>query len=359
MFFRGRFLMFVMGVAVIVMGALPALAQDDGPYNPVIDPAHFVEGVDNPYFPLIPGTTLIYEGTTEDGTEHIEVSVTDETRKILGVDCVVVHDTASVDGVLVEDTYDWYAQDMDGNVWYMGEDTRAYHEGTVSTAGSWEAGVDGAKPGIVMQAALQIDQPYRQEYYAGEAEDMAQVLSLTESVNVTYGSYDHLLMTKEWSPLEPDVTEHKYYAEGIGLVLEETVQGGSDRTELINIVTGDTHQDDPCAGQDQDDDALEAQDDGPDTNNVELECGNQDDANDNHEAQAEDDEQDEAPSGTAVITADAARQTAEAYLNSGSASQVELDDENGCLIYSVEIGSSDVKVDALTGDVLGIETDDE
>ncbi len=116
-------------------------------------------------------------------------------------------------------------------------------------------------------------------------------------------------------------------------------------------------QDDPCAGQDQDDEALEAEDNGPDTDNVELECGNQDEANDG--AEADEAEENDAPLGTPAITADTAQKTAEAYLNAGSASQVELDDENGQLVYSVEIGSSDVKVDAMTGTVLGVEADED
>jgi hypothetical protein len=234
MFRRVHIITLGIWVAILVIGALPALAQGDGPYSPVIDPDRFVPEVDNPYFPLAPGTTFIYEGETEKGTEHTETVVTDDTRKILGIACVVVHDTVWVGSDLLEDTYDWYAQDVDGNVWYMGEDTREYENGeVVSTAGSWEAGVDGAKPGIVMWAAPQLGQPYRQEYYAGEAEDMANVISLTDSASVTYGSFDHLVVTKEWTPLERGVAAHKYYAAGVGLVLEQGVQGGSGRTELI------------------------------------------------------------------------------------------------------------------------------
>ncbi len=326
MFCRVHIIALLTLVAAAIMGALPVLAQGDGPYNPVIDPNNFVEGVDNPYFPLTPGTTFIYEGETEDGTEHIEVFVTDDTREILGIECVVVRDTVTVDGELVEDTYDWYAQDVEGNVWYMGEDSKSYENGEmVSTAGSWEAGIDNAKPGIVMQAAPQIGQPYRQEYYVGEAEDMAQVLSLDESTSVPYGSFDNLLMTKEWTPLELGVAENKYYAAGVGLVLEEVVEGGSGRTELIDIVTGSP-----------DDDMESDTDEGDETG---------------------DDEQDESSVGTPAITAADALRIAEAHLNAGSANEVELEKEDGQLVYSVEIGSSDVKVDAMTGEVLGVETE--
>ena len=244
MFNRVRFLTLVILVAAPVIGALPVFAQDDEPYDPVIDPENFVDGVDNPYFPLVPGTTFIYEGDTEEGTEHIEVVVTDDTKEVLGVDCVVVRDTVWVDGEMVEDTFDWFAQDTDGNVWYMGEDSKEYEDGEVVSAdGSWEAGVDGAKPGVIMWADPQIGTSYRQEYYEGEAEDMAEVISLTESASVTYGSFENLLVIKEWNPLEPGVAENKYYAAGVGLVLEEVVEGGSERIELIDIVIGDAEDD--------------------------------------------------------------------------------------------------------------------
>jgi len=210
--------------------------RPDEPYLPTIDPAKFTNIVDNEFFPLTPGKKTVYEGTTDAGLEHIEVLVLDETKVVMGVTCVVVRDTVSVDGAVTEDTYDWYAQDDEGNVWYMGEDSKEYEGGeVVSTAGSWEAGVDGALPGIVMVADPQVGVSYRQEYYAGEAEDMALVVSLTESATVPYGSFQNLLMTSEWNPLEPGVVEHKYYAEGIGVVLEVTVVGGSDRIELIQV----------------------------------------------------------------------------------------------------------------------------
>jgi hypothetical protein len=183
-----------------------------GTYAPVIDPANFVTVIDNPFLPLTPGTTFVYEGKTEKGNEHNDTNVSSETKVILGVTCVVVKDKVLVDGVLEEATLDWYAQDKQGNVWYFGEDSKAYDkDGSVtSTAGSWEAGVDGALPGIVMQATPTIGETYRQEYYKGEAEDLATVLSLSESLTVPAGSYSNMLMSNEWSALDqPPVYEHK------------------------------------------------------------------------------------------------------------------------------------------------------
>jgi hypothetical protein len=216
----------------------PVIDVGDEPYDPVINPADFVAQIDNQYLPLMPGTTYIYEGESEDGKERIEVYVTDQTKEILGIACTIVSDRVWVDDKLVEDTLDWYAQDKDGNVWYFGEDSKEYEDGkVVSTEGSWEAGVDGAKPGIIMKADPQVGDAYRQEYYEDEAEDMAEVFSLNESVSVTYGSFDNCLKTKEWTPLEPDIVESKYYAPGVGVVLEVMVEGGSERAELVDITT--------------------------------------------------------------------------------------------------------------------------
>ncbi len=216
-------------------------ASDDETYAPTIDPANFVQGVDNPYFPLVPGTAWVYEGETEDGLERIEVKVLDETREVMGITCVIVQDTVWLDGEMIEDTFDWYAQDQGGNVWYMGEDTHEYENGvTVNSNGAWEAGVDGALPGIVMQAEPEVGESYRQEYYVGEAEDMAEIISLTESVTIAYGAYENVLVTKEWTPLEPGKAENKYYAAGVGLMLEEVVEGGEGRIELIEFTTPDT-----------------------------------------------------------------------------------------------------------------------
>jgi hypothetical protein len=208
-------------------------------YNPRIDPADFVATIDNSFYPLEPGTTFVYEGQTADGPERNEVEVTHETKQILGVTCTVVHDRVWVADTLQEETFDWYAQDKDGNVWYFGEDSKEFDENgvVVSTAGSWEAGVDGAKPGIIMEANPTVGDAYRQEYLAGVAEDMGQVLSVDEAVGVPYGLFENVLKTADWSPLEPAVVEQKYFASGVGMILTVGVQGGSDRLELVDIMT--------------------------------------------------------------------------------------------------------------------------
>ena len=206
---------------------------DGGHYAPVIDPANFVTTVDNPYMPLAPGARWVYEGTSDGEPEHTEVVVTDQQKVVMGIPVVVVRDTVSVRGEVVEDTYDWFAQDRDGNVWYMGEDSKEYENGQVtSTEGSWEGGVDGALPGIVMQAHPAAGQAYRQEYYPGQAEDMAEVSQVGTTKQIGLGDYQDVLVIKEWNPLEPDVVEQKYYAPGIGVIAEDTVTGGDEKSEL-------------------------------------------------------------------------------------------------------------------------------
>lgn len=207
---------------------------DDGDYSVVLDAADFVATIDNPWLPFTPGSRWVFEAREDGELERIEVVVTDQTRQILGITATVVRDTVTVDGELIEDTYDWFAQDAAGNVWYLGEDSREFEDGElVSTAGSWEAGVDGALPGIIMPADPHVGAAYRQEFYAGEAEDMAEVIRVGASETVPFGSFDGLLVIEEWNPLEPDVVEEKYYAAGVGLVLEVKVRGGAGRAELI------------------------------------------------------------------------------------------------------------------------------
>src|SRR5215510_7012256 len=206
---------------------------DGGHYAPAIDPANFVTTVDNPYMPLAAGARWVYEGTSDGEPEHTEVVVTDQQKVVMGIPVVVVRDTVSVRGEVVEDTYDWFAQDRDGNVWYMGEDSKEYENGQVtSTGGSWEGGVDGALPGIVMQAHPTQGQAYRQEYYKGQAEDMAEVAQVGTTKAIALGQYTDVVVIKEWSPLEPDVVEQKYYAPGIGVIAEETLKGGDEKAEL-------------------------------------------------------------------------------------------------------------------------------
>jgi hypothetical protein len=226
--------------------ATPALSTgavidpgDGGEYAPDVEPSEFTTTIDNPYFPLRPGTRWRYEETTEDGEhETIEVEVLTERRVVMGVETVVVHDVVrDDDGHVVEDTYDWFAQDVDGNVWYLGEDTTSYDDPSdPSSEGSWEAGVGGALPGIAMPGSPEIsDTGYRQEYLRGEAEDMGQVIAVGQAVTTPAGTFDDVVVTRDWTPLEPGLIEEKVYAAGIGVVREETVEGGGDVVELVQF----------------------------------------------------------------------------------------------------------------------------
>jgi hypothetical protein len=208
------------------------------PVTTAIDPADFVSTVDNSYFPLVPGTTMIFEGAAEGTSIRVETTVTHETKMIAGVECVVVLDRAYEDGVLVEETRDWYAQDRDGNVWYFGEDSKSIEDGeVVDTHGSWEAGVDGAVPGVIMWAEPAAGEPYAQEFAPGVAEDMAQVMSTGETVTVPFGTFSDVLVIKEWNPLDPGVVEEKSYAPGIGVIRELAIEGEDEHLELIDIRT--------------------------------------------------------------------------------------------------------------------------
>jgi hypothetical protein len=218
----------------------PASTLPQGSEQVELDPADFTTTIDNPYWPMAPGDRWVYREVDAEGEQkRVEVTVTRNTKTITGIEARVVHDIVTEDGDVVEDTFDWYAQDADGNLWYMGEETKEYENGKVkSTEGSWQAGVDGAQAGIVIPAAPKVGMTYRQEYYAGEAEDEGEILSLSEKATVPSGSFEHVLMTKDSTPLEPKVLEHKFYARGVGPVLAVTVSGGSDREELIRFVRG-------------------------------------------------------------------------------------------------------------------------
>jgi len=210
----------------------PAAFAEGQPYEPDIDPANFSDPQPNPYFPLEPGVMNVYEG----GGERVEVTVTAQTKEILGITATVVTDQVLVGGEVVEDTVDWYATDNFGNVWYLGEQTAEYENGqVVTTAGSWEAGVDGAQPGIIMLADPQVGDTYRQEFYAGEAEDVAMVYAVGAGVEVPYASYDQVLVTEDWTLLDPDVRERKWYASGVGVVFEEIIAGGSGSLSLVDV----------------------------------------------------------------------------------------------------------------------------
>ena len=205
-------------------------------YNPVINPDNFVDSVTNIYFPLHPGTIHTYQSPTEDGLETIVVTVLSETKIVAGVKCTVVSDIVSIDGQVIEDTNDWFAQDKEGNVWYMGEDVSNYEDGVFEdNEGSFEAGVDGAKPGIIMLAHPVLEMPYRQEYYFNYAEDWGKVIALNVTVSTTYGTFDNCLKTADWNALEPnEPMEFKYYAPDVGMVKEE-IEGSSEYVDLISI----------------------------------------------------------------------------------------------------------------------------
>ncbi len=184
------------------------------------------------YLPLVPGTTWTYTAETEDGIETTVVEVLDETRTVAGVECRVVWDRVFLDGVLVEDTWDWFAQDDEGNIWYLGEAVDNYEyddDGNlleVTHEGAWEAGEDGAQAGILIKGDPAVGDSYRQEYYEGVAEDMAKVVALDVTVELENGvEYEGCVQTLEWNPLEEDSEEYKYYAPGVGLVKEEEVSG--------------------------------------------------------------------------------------------------------------------------------------
>ena len=208
-------------------------------YKPVIDPASFSANVDNPLFPLTPGTTLVYTGT-KDGKQALDLTTTTlRTAVIGGVKTRVVEDRLYLNNVLEERTSDYYAQDRCGNVWYFGEDTATLdeHGNVVSTEGSFHAGVDGAQPGVFMEAHPTVGRRFRQEWYAGHAEDMFAVVSLSSPVTVPAGSFPHALRTKESTALEPDVLDNKYYVEGIGEVKEVAVKGPLERLELVEVIS--------------------------------------------------------------------------------------------------------------------------
>lgn len=227
---------------VITIGLIMLLAALSIAANPKkgtvnFDPNDFVSEIDNPYFPLEPGTTFIYEGLSEGIPTREEVKVTRDTKEILGVTTTVVHVLGYEEGVLIEETFDWYAQDEEGNVWYFGEDTRELDENgnVISTEGSWEAGVNGAEPGIIMLADPKKGDRYQQENAPDVAEDMAQVVGFEDEVCVPYGCFDNVLVTKEWTPLERGVVENKYYAEGVGFIKSVMTKGGEEILELVDI----------------------------------------------------------------------------------------------------------------------------
>ena len=226
------------GFLVVALFIVGASANTSHAREVTIDPAGFGPVIDNPYWPLVPGTTFVYE-VEEDGVLVLgELTVTCDTKVIEGVTTTVVFDREWVDGVLAESTFDWFAQDLGGNIWYFGEDTKELDEdgNVISTAGSWEAGVDGARAGIIMLADPRPGLSYQQEFAAGIAEDRAKILRVDMPVSTALGDFTGCLRIKEWTRLSPGAIEHKYYAPGTGLIRIDHVSGGRTRVvELTDI----------------------------------------------------------------------------------------------------------------------------
>ena len=224
-------------MGAVMSGAwVPNARASSSDYEPVLDPADFVAVIDNPYFPLPVGRTLVYEGIKNGQTQVDTVTITDQTKVIEGIAARAVSDVSTHDGALLEKTVDWYAQDKQGNVWYLGEDTTAFlANGKTDTSGSWQAGVHDAEPGIVMEANPQIPDAYRQEFLVGQAEDTAWVVELGGTVTVPYGKLRNTLTTLEATRIEPGNYDVKIYAPGIGIVLEQALTGPTEIAQLVSV----------------------------------------------------------------------------------------------------------------------------
>ena len=209
-----------------------------GPYDPTIDPDGFVDVIDNPYAPFAPGSRWVYESRGGEGVERVEINVLTTTREILDIDCTIVSDNVYVDGVLIESTEDYLAQDLAGNVWYFGELSQSFEDGRLrSLDGSFTGGVNGAKPGFWMKAAPARGETYRQEWAPGEAEDMATIVSVDADIEVPFENGGEILQVRESTPISPGSVEFKYFVPGVGFVLE-TKPGSDERLELIEYTPG-------------------------------------------------------------------------------------------------------------------------
>ena len=235
---RNYCLNFAVATAVIAcIAGNSAFAEDLPPYNPVIDPANFSSDITNPYFPLKPGTVFKFEGSRDGVARRDDMTVTDETKMIMGVKTVVVRDVASSDTEIVEKTVDWYAQDKDGNVWYFGEDTAEYANGKVTnTDGTWMAGVDGAIPGIIMKAKPTVGEGYRQEYRPGVAEDYAKVINTEATAGGPTGKYEKVVATEDTDLLDKSKFEHKWFAPNIGLIGTDGMVGGHHEIRTLKTI---------------------------------------------------------------------------------------------------------------------------
>ena len=221
--------------------ALTTIKSGAGPGWPrTLQPSDFVARVDNPRFPLKPGSRWHYRGVDEDGRFTDNMRVKHRTKKIEGVRTTVVHDVVLKHRKPREVTNDWYAQDRHGNVWYFGENTKELdrHGHVTSREGSFKAGQNGARPGVLFPGHPRVGLKARQEYYKGHAEDHFKILDRNARVSVPYVSSHHAVKTKEWTPLEPGIVEHKYYVRGVGDVKEVTVKGPKERLRLVSFHRG-------------------------------------------------------------------------------------------------------------------------
>jgi hypothetical protein len=246
---------FAIGIAMAVLAAgctshpaprsarTPASAQaaatpSSGSTAPIFDPTSFVAVVDNPYYPLKPGAKWVYQGMRDGVVQRDLVEVTNRTRMVDGVRAIVETDVATHNGTVLEKTEDWYAQDKQGNVWYLGESTVSYDNGVADTEGSWTAGVGGALPGIIMPAHPRVTDSFRQEFFSGQAEDMFWVVEDQQTVKVQFGTFRHVIRTLEFTRLEPDVIDTKFYAPGIGIIREASAAGPQETADLVSFTTG-------------------------------------------------------------------------------------------------------------------------
>jgi hypothetical protein len=230
----------IAAAAALVAGAAALIgrsttAGEASPAHRLVSPADFVRHITNPYLPWKPGSVWVYRGVKDGVAQRDVVRVLHRTKTILGVTCTVVSDIASHEGTVLERTEDWYAQDGAGNVWYFGEATAAYEGGTVDTSGSWQAGVHGARPGIVMTGHPRVGDAYRQEFQRGVAEDQYWLVDLSQHISVPFGTFDHAALTLEWSRLEPNVIDRKDYVRGIGVIKEEAAQGPHEVSRLVRF----------------------------------------------------------------------------------------------------------------------------
>jgi hypothetical protein len=228
----------VVGTAALASAGGLRSSGNGSPGAGGIDPSNFVRHVTNPYYPLPPGRLLVYRGVRDGQVQIDRVFVTHRTRTIAGVTATVVRDVAKHGSTLLEDTTDYYAQDKQGNVWYLGERTTAYDNGHANTEGSWMTGVHGAVPGIIMEANPEPPDAYRQEFWRGQAEDMAWVLHRGKTLQVPIGRLSHVLLTMEWTRLEPKVIDMKWYGRGLGIIRELSASGPLETSQLIRVQDG-------------------------------------------------------------------------------------------------------------------------